>query len=75
MEEDSFFDVKVFNPNDHVTFDSCDSCEKKYNSISTKTGLTKFGQQKVSDTAQKMKFSTKDFFSKCDQIRSFLLIW
>ena len=22
------------------------------------------------DTAQKMKFSIKDFFSKCDQIRS-----
>ena len=26
-------------------------------------------------TAQKMKFSTKNFFSKCDQIRSFLQIW
>ena len=26
-------------------------------------------------TAQKMKFFTKDFFSKCDQIRSFLRIW
>ena len=26
-------------------------------------------------TAQKMKFSVKDFFSKCDQIRSFLRIW
>ena len=26
-------------------------------------------------TAQKMKFSIKDFFSKCDQIRSFLPIW
>ena len=25
--------------------------------------------------AQKMKFSIKDFFSKCDQIRSFQLIW
>ena len=24
-----------------------------------------------SNTAQKMKFSTKDFFSKCDHIRSF----
>ena len=29
----------------------------------------------ASHTAQKMKFSIKDFFSKCDQIRSFLLIW
>ena len=26
-------------------------------------------------TAQKMKFSIKDFFSKCQQIRSFLRIW
>ena len=26
-------------------------------------------------TAQKMKFPIKDFFSKCDQIRSFLRIW
>ena len=26
-------------------------------------------------TAQKMKFSIKDFFSKSDQIRSFLRIW
>ena len=26
-------------------------------------------------TARKMKFSIKDFFSKCDQIRSFLRIW
>ena len=27
------------------------------------------------NTAQKMKFSIKDSFSKCDQIRSFLWIW
>ena len=26
-------------------------------------------------TPQKMKFSIKDFFSKCDQICSFLRIW
>ena len=26
-------------------------------------------------TAQKTKFSIKDLFSKCDQIRSFLRIW
>ena len=29
----------------------------------------------ISITAQKMLFSIKDFFSKCDQIRSFLRIW
>ena len=28
-----------------------------------------------SDSAQKKKFSIKDFFSKCDEIRSFLRIW
>ena len=28
-----------------------------------------------SNTAQKMKFSIKDFFSRYDQIRSFLRIW
>ena len=27
------------------------------------------------NTAQKMKFSIKDFFSKCDQIRRKLRIW
>ena len=27
------------------------------------------------NTAEKMKFSVKDFFSKCDQIRRFLRIW
>ena len=27
------------------------------------------------DTAQKRKFFIKNFFSKCDQIRSFLQIW
>ena len=30
---------------------------------------------KQSSSAQKLKFSIKDFFSKCDQIRSFLRIW
>ena len=28
-----------------------------------------------SHTAQKMKFSIKDFFSKCNQIRSFRRLW
>ena len=27
------------------------------------------------NTTLKMKFSIKDFFSKCDQIHSFLRIW
>ena len=33
------------------------------------------GMQTCLNTAQKMKFSSKDFFSKCDQIHSFLGIW
>ena len=31
--------------------------------------------QTLTRTAQKMKFSIKDFLSKCDQICSFLRIW
>ena len=31
--------------------------------------------KKLTTTVQKIKFSIKDFFNKCDQIRSFLLIW
>ena len=34
-----------------------------------------FSQAKVDWIAQKMKFSIKDFLSKCDQIRSLLWIW
>ena len=29
----------------------------------------------LTDISQKMKFSIKDFFSNCDQIRTFLWIW
>ena len=37
----------------------------------------KFGPNSVhaKRTAQKMKFSMNNFFSKCDQIHSFLRIW
>ena len=35
----------------------------------------KFHEPTLTSTAQKMKFSIKDFFSKSDQIRSFLRIW
>ena len=34
-----------------------------------------YGGLLKTSTAQKMKFSIKDCFSKCDQIRSFLRIW
>ena len=48
----------------NINFDSCDVMI----SISTEVEC-------ISDTTQKMKFFIKDFFSKCDQIRSFLRIW
>ena len=34
-----------------------------------------YASNKTHFTAQKMKFSIKDFFSKCDQIRRNLLSW
>ena len=43
--------------------------------IKLHTTLTHSFPIRFSDTAQKMKFSMKDFFSKCDQIRSFLRIF
>ena len=43
------------------------------------TVVTKWDVTLLSDfrifNAQNLNFSIKDFFSKCDQIRSFLLIW
>ena len=38
-------------------------------------GAQKNYQKVIDITAQKMKLSIKGFFSKCDQIRSFLRIW
>ena len=37
--------------------------------------LNLYDQRSIQNTAQKIKFFTKDYFSKCDQIRSFLRIW
>ena len=48
----------------------------KINTISFKEWITATLSVTVTGTtAQKMKFSIKDFYSKCDQIRSFLPIW
>ena len=40
----------------------------------TKLGMA-FDAEVMNYTAQKMKFSIKDFLSKCDQISGFLRIW
>ena len=37
--------------------------------------LPSFAREIIVHTAQKMKFSIKDIFSKCDQIRRKLWIW
>ena len=39
------------------------------------TCLVWLSKSEITVTAQKMKFSTMDFFSKCDQIRRFLRMW
>ena len=59
------------------------SVRRKKDLVVNRAKATTFGEKSlttlapgdVSDTARKMKFSIKDFFSKCDQIRSFLRIW
>ena len=47
---------------------------KKSSGLSRIKGNTKWERLKIC-TAQKMKFSIEDFFSKCNQIRSKLRIW
>ena len=47
------------------------SLANKYSIISQRTSQT----FRRNYTAQKMKFSIKDFFSNCDQIRTFLRVW
>ena len=46
-------------------------CHQNRSSLLLKTGK----RSSETFTAQKMKFSIKDFFSRCDQIRGFLRIW
>ena len=57
----------------HITF-----LEKGYLKIECLRNIWIFSCHSLNievDNTQKMKFSIKDFFSKCDQIRSFLQIW
>ena len=53
-----------------------DVIQYSYNIFNTKYSKDTFLRLSgPTDTAQKMKFPIKDFFSKYDQIRSFLWIW
>ena len=63
--------------------DECDKQHKKeiskHNSAILTINFIKVILSKINEEktlpAQKMKFSIKDFFSKCNQICSFLRIW
>ena len=49
------------------------SLHKKWNFPLTEKRCSEKGSKFTGETAQKMKFSINDFFSKCDQIHSHLL--
>ena len=62
------FDLTYFNTVDrpiHLKISMLRSITPKFNLLEDLRDIT----------AQKVKFSIKDFLSKCDQIRSFLRIW
>ena len=56
------------------TFFEKSSSVKEHLFKSTNYKNRKITQNQQTNTAQKIKFSIRDFFSKCDQIRSFLRI-
>ena len=56
-------------------FSTLTSSPKFTKKLKSKTLLRNFVIPQKYYTVQKMKFFTKDFFSKCDQIRSFLRLW
>ena len=61
-------DLKKLNSRQHLN-------ESNWEKLDFKTLVEKELSKKASSTAQKIKFSIKDFLSKCEQIRSFLRIW
>ena len=79
----SGFKLKVFSNNSLFCFDSshyweclAESYFMKGSYTSALRAFTKAVEVSFFRiTAQKMKFSVKDFFSKCDQIRMKLRIW
>ena len=51
------------------------NCEQEYSYLLASLFKSHFEKPLWEATAQKMKFSIKDFFSKCDQIGRKLWIW
>ena len=68
-----FIYLFIYSFANYFSFYVCISNQK--NEISSIRVIFFHNEAALSNTAQKMKFSIKDFFSKCDQIRSFLRIW
>ena len=58
-----------------IKFDSLSWFLRLYDFYSLLTDYFLYEEIMSVSTAQKMKFSVTDFFSKCDQIRSFQQIW
>ena len=79
MESFTFYAVEIiffFATFLKIILHAFSTWEKKY--VWQTLAFTKFffaGCQKTENTAQKMKFSIKDFFSKYDQIHRKLQIW
>ena len=67
----SFWEIKSNNGETSPTR----SQNNSKNGISKDWFFFKKSYLDATNTAQKMKFSIKDFFSKCDRIPSFLQIW
>ena len=53
----------------------CKRCSERYEQIIESLDDILVKNRLCLFTTHKMKFSLKDFFSKCDQVRSFLRIW
>ena len=62
MKKKKFLETKIFRNVIEMQFKNYESSSKEQNAYDC-------------STAQKIKLSVKNFFRKCDQIRSFLRIW
>ena len=74
--------MKLSRSDNHYTIDKMNKAninekdKQKENYLMMNDGLIlSYSMLKNSHLAQSLKFSIKDFFSKCDQVHSFLRIW
>ena len=65
--------IEMYQVNHKIT-PKCVNCFKKLSTLII-YGMILHSEHAILNTAQKMKFSIKDFFSKLNQVRSFLRIW